>query len=85
MPQEADRRRHAQNTAVEFLTTHPRVVVALFAVAVVVATVSLSVAVEGLATGIETAPDMGGSVYDNAGPGSAGEPSRDSADWTVDW
>jgi hypothetical protein len=84
MPQEADRRRHAQNAAIEFLTTHPRAVVALFAVTLVVATVSLSVAVEGLATGFEMAPDMGGSVYDNVGPGNGGEPSRDSTTPTID-
>jgi|GEM_PF-2219823 len=84
MAQEADRRRHAQNTAVEFLTTHPRVVVALFAVGIVFATASLSVVAEGAATGFETAPELGGSVYET-GPGVTDGPSRDSFGPTIDW
>ncbi len=83
MAQEADRRRHTQNTAIEFLAAHPRVIVTLVAVGLVFATASLSLAVEGLSTGFETAPDMGGSVYET-GPGG-GEPSRDGATPTVDW
>mgnify|MGYP006873394312 CR=1 FL=1 len=67
MAQQGALRRLAQHTTTAFLTADPRLLVALFAVALLLTTASVSVAAGELVTGIEASPEMA-STAETDGP-----------------